>query len=358
VKTLFIDRKNSELEIDRGRLIIRIEQVRPHTSIPVNNVDMLVVSASVQFSSTLLNALTKAGITAVFINPRQTDACTITCGLMHNNAERRMLQYGAIADPQRRLELSQELVYYKLRFQRHMLLRALRTRPDKRHALMEGGKRISHAMDKTTDATSISSLRGLEGAAAAAYFEAYKSLFAPTLQFTCRNRRPPRDPVNVILSLTYTLLHAEAVRTLFATGFDPLLGIYHDTSFGRESLACDLVEIFRAQADRWVWRLFADETLCLDHFSMNTSAGELPCILGKRGREIYYSEYSGIAQGIRRLMRRASRHWLARLSAPKKALTDATALRGTIHAWPGNNPFDTRTSGTSASEINPSETEI
>lgn len=313
MKTLFIDRKNAELEVDRGRLIIRLEALRPHTSIPVSNIDMLVVSASVQFSSTLLNALTQAGITSVFINPRQTDACTITCGLMHNNAERRLLQYRAITNHEQRLALSKQLVYHKLRFQRHYLIRALRTRPDKRHELMMGGKRISDTMDKVYTADNIASLRGLEGFAAAAYFEAYHALFAPALQFHARNRRPPRDPVNVILSLTYTLLHAEAVRTLFATGFDPLLGIYHDTSFGRESLACDLVEIFRPQADRWIWRLFADEILRADHFSMSNATDDLPCILGKRGREIYYSQYSHAAHGFRRLMRRASRHWLTQL---------------------------------------------
>lgn len=314
MKTLFIDRKNAELEIERGRLLIRFAETRPVTSIPVSNIDMLVVSASVLFSSTLLNNLTQAGITSVFINPRQSENCTITCGLMHNNAERRLLQYGAIANEQQRLALSQQLVCHKLRLQRHMLLLALRTRQDKRHALLASSARIADAMQKTATAENIASLRGLEGASAAAYFEAYQTLFAPALQFNGRNRRPPRDPVNVILSLTYTLLHAEAVRTLFATGFDPLLGIYHDTSFGRESLACDLVELFRPSADRWVWRLFAEETLCADHFSMAERTDELPCMLGKRGREIYYSQYSQIAHGWRRLMRRTTRHWLALLS--------------------------------------------
>lgn len=315
MKTLFIDRKNAALDIDRGRLLVRIETARPTTSIPVQNIEMLVVSASVNFSSTLLNSLTQAGITSVFINPRQTDACTITCGMMHNNAERRLLQYNAIANEEKRLRYSQQIVFHKLHHQRFCLLRALRKRPDKRHVLMTDSKRISDTMDKIHRSENIASLRGLEGFAAAAYFDAYQTLFAPSLQFHGRNRRPPKDPVNVILSLTYTLLHAEAVRTLFATGFDPLLGIYHDTSFGRESLACDLVEIFRPLADRWVWRMFADEKLTADHFSMTPHGNELPCILGKRGREIYYREYGQAALAWRRLMRRASRHWLAQLQA-------------------------------------------
>lgn len=322
MKTLFIDRKNTELDIDRGRLIVRTEHARPSASIPTKQIDMLVVSASVQFSSTLLHNLTQAGITAVFINPRQTDACTITCGMMHNHADRRLHQYAAISDADKRLALSRQLVWHKLRLQRHMLLRALRKRADKRHALLTCSQRIHEQQTKLEHATNLASLRGLEGAAAAAYFEAYQSLFAPALQFHNRNRRPPRDPVNVILSLTYTLLHAEAVRTLFSTGFDPLLGIYHDTAFGRESLACDLVELYRPLAERWIWRLFAEETLNAEHFSMMETE-ETPCMLGKRGREIYYSQYSHMAHVWRRLMRRTSRHWLAAITPPQSRMERA-----------------------------------
>lgn len=315
MKTLFIDRKHAELEIDRGRLVIRTGAQRPHTSIPTQQVDMLVISADIHFSSSLLHQLTQANITAVFLNPRDASASTLTNGMMHNCAERRLWQYGAIANPASRLALAKALMQQKLRSQQGMLLRALRTRPDHRHTLLTAAQRIAQVTAKTQTADSIATLRGLEGAAAAAYFEAYQTLFAPSLGFHNRNRRPPQDPVNVVLSLTYSLLHAEAVRTLFATGFDPLLGIYHDTTYSRESLACDLVELFRSHAERWIWRLFAEEVLCIDHFSFSSNDHERPCILGKRGRERYYTHYSGIACAWRRLMRRTSRHWLAKLRA-------------------------------------------
>lgn len=312
MQTLFIDRKNAELDVDRGRLLVRIEGRRPHFSVPTNVLDLLVVSASVQFSSTLLTRLTQEGVTTIFINPRKYEASTMTLGMMHNDASRRLLQYRAITNPEFRLMYAKQLVRDKLRGQRGMLVRALRKRSDCRYALTTGVQRLSGMIERIGEINTVDSLRGIEGAGGAAYFEAYQSLFAPSLEFTGRNRRPPRDPVNVILSLSFTLLHAEAVRALFSTGFDPLLGIFHEPTFGRESLACDLVELFRPLAERWIWRLFADEVLRPEYFTVEKNQ-EKPCLLGKRGREVYYAHYEQTARSWRRLMRRTARHWLARL---------------------------------------------
>lgn len=313
MKTLFIDRKNAEIEISRGRLIVHIAGRTPSFSVPARALELLVISAPVKFSSTLLSQLTQENIIAVFINPRKVDACTITTGMLHNDAKRRLWQYQAISNDSLRLTFARQLMDRKLRLQKAMLIKALRKRPDCRHSLTTGIDRIDKLIQALPSTGSIESLRGVEGAAGAAYFEAYQKLFAPALEFNGRNRRPPLDPVNVILSLSFTLLHAEAVRTLFATGFDPLLGIYHEPSFGRESLASDLVEVFRPLAERWIWRLFAEETLRPEHFSKEVEREGRPCILGKRGREIFYAEYEQQARRWRRLMRRTSRYWLNQL---------------------------------------------
>ena len=322
MQTLFIDRKNSEIEIDRGRLLVRIEGIRANFSIPTNVLQLLVVSAPVHFSSTLLTRLTEEGITTVFINPRRIEACTMTHGMSHNCGERRLLQYQAIVSATHLQQYAKDLVRDKLRAQRVMLNKALRKRPDARYKLTTGITRLNGMIAGVDKVDNIDSLRGIEGAAGAAYFEAYQALFAPSLNFTGRNRRPPLDPVNVILSLSFTLLHAEAVRALFSAGFDPLLGIYHAPSFGRESLACDLVESFRPLAERWIWRLFAEETLRADHFSAGGSESDLPCLLGKAGRAVYYAHYEKMAYVWRRLMRRAARNWLERLHADFSAPID------------------------------------
>lgn len=313
MQTLYIDRKGSALEVESHRLKVHIpNQPRPF-SVPLNVLEFLVISAAVEFSSTLLSRLTLANITTVFLNPRKQEATSIAYGLLHNAADRRLLQYHAITQPAQRLQYATAIVCQKLRGQRAMLLRALKIRPDKRTPLFKSIHGLKALEDKLAHVETTESLRGIEGAGAAIYFKAYQSIFPPRLEFNGRNRRPPQDPVNVILSLTYTMLHAEAIRVLVATGFDPQLGIYHLPSFGRESLACDLVELYRPVVERWVWRLFAEETLRVDHFTLSDNAGTRPCMLGKAGRAIYYSRYEYKARHWRKLLRKTTHYWLEQL---------------------------------------------
>ena len=309
MQTLYIDRKNASLDIQGGRLQVRLGDNRKPASIPLQLLEYLVISAPVQLSSSLLCSLNEAGITTVFLNPRKHEASCITHGLLHNAADRRLMQYQAINDVTLCRRYCSELVRQKIRGQRAMLLRAMRIRHDKRHALHGGVQRLAAMEQSLAQARTIDSLRGIEGAAAAIYFAAYQQLFAPRLAFNGRNRRPPRDPVNVVLSLSYTLLHAEAIRVLVSTGFDPQLGIYHLPSYGRESLACDLVELYRPLAEQWVWRLFAGETLRAEHFSVAEQPGTA-CLLGKAGRSEYYRLYETQSRRWRKMMRRTAKHWL------------------------------------------------
>ncbi|MDP1547208.1 MAG: CRISPR-associated endonuclease Cas1 [Anaerolineales bacterium] len=118
--------------------------------------------------------------------------------------------------------------------------------------------------------------------------------------FTGRNRRPPQDPVNAILSLSYTLLHHEAVSALKMYGLDPSLGFYHQAAYGRDSLACDVIEPLRPFLDRWIWRLFAHQTLTLQHFVYDGQA----CLLTDAGKPIFYKCFFIEAKSLKRLLRR------------------------------------------------------
>jgi CRISPR-associated protein Cas1 len=106
--------------------------------------------------------------------------------------------------------------------------------------------------DGVRDATSAAALLGLEGAAGRLYFEAFPSMLREDLglpgsafSFEGRNRRPPRDPVNCLLSYAYSLLTKDLTAVAFGVGFDPYLGFYHRPRFGRPALALDLAEEFR-----------------------------------------------------------------------------------------------------------------
>jgi len=128
---------------------------------------------------------------------------------------------------------------------------ALDERPDQRHQLTSGMKRIGQARERVGRDRNLGldTLRGIDGAAAVAYFQAFTRLFPASLDFTGRNRRPPRDPVNAVLSFGYTLLHFDAVRACQAAGLNPIIGYYHELDIGRESLASDLIEPLRPRVD-------------------------------------------------------------------------------------------------------------
>lgn len=172
-------------------------------------------------------------------------------------------------------------------------------------------QRLNELRKSLKQVQSMDELRGKEGAAASAYFSGYTRVFAPALGFTGRNRRPPKDPVNAVLSLTYTLLSADASRALMAAGFDPMLGFYHRPAYGRHSLAVDMLELYRARADRFVWHLFQSAQLRPEHF---TGGDTRACLLGKSGREHFYQSYDQHCSAWRRLMLRTARHWMRRLT--------------------------------------------
>ncbi len=179
---------------------------------------------------------------------------------------------------------------------------------------------MDHLLGQLPQAGDLNVLRGIEGAAAAGYFAALTHLFPPALNFSGRNRRPPRDPVNACLSLGYTLLHTEAVRACHQAGLDPLLGFFHDPAYGRESLACDLIEPLRARLDAWVGELFRSRALRKENFVEDQGA----CLLNKAGRQVYFATFETFAPRLRRYLRQQA-YRLARLLlalAPDLAVVD------------------------------------
>ena len=156
---------------------------------------------------------------------------------------------------------------------------------------------LESIMDSVDNSTDMANLRGLEGGAAGVYFSAYTELFPETLGFRKRTRRPPQDPVNALLSLTYTLVHYEAVREIELIGLDPVMGFYHSFDYGRESLACDLMEPLRPLVDRFVYTLFNRREFTKRDFTQDTERGGW--YLKKTGRRRFYHIYEDWCGDIR-----------------------------------------------------------
>ncbi len=164
----------------------------------------------------------------------------------HKNIELRRRQFRAADDPSLCLQLARAFMAGKIRNSRTLLRRNARELPDGvLHRLAESRRRAERAV-------MIEQLLGIEGTAAREYFSNFARMFkppedadAPAFDFTERNRRPPRDPVNALLSFLYTMLVKDMVATLVGVGFDPYLGFYHQPKYGRPALALDLMEEFR-----------------------------------------------------------------------------------------------------------------
>ena len=170
------------------------------------------------------------------------------------NVSLRLAQYDRYRDETFRLGLARRIVGNKVKNGRSILLKYKRNHPE-----IDLDKEIHHlevVVDSLNDHTTISALMGAEGEAAATYFRAYGRMFRKDLQFSERTRRPPRDPINALLSLGYALLTSESASMLAAHGLDVYIGFFHEVEYGRPSLALDLVEEFRQPVvDRFVLSL-------------------------------------------------------------------------------------------------------
>ena len=154
----------------------------------------------------------------------------------------RMAQYDIARDPSRALPFARAFVLGKVKNQRTMIRRALGSETGRAH--LQAMSLLLHRIELAPNAEE---LLGLEGAAARRYFDAFADMLnvGTGFEITGRNRRPPTDPVNALLSFGYAMLAKEALAAIIAVGFEPGLGLYHKIRPGRPSLALDLMEEFR-----------------------------------------------------------------------------------------------------------------
>jgi len=302
---LLLDRAQLEIKSE-GETLALYEAGQRRGTVPLKLIDRCIIQgAQTRLDSGVLMKLAEAGVTTVLMSPRQTRRVALVLGNQHNDAAVRLAQAQRTLDDTACRQWALSVVRSKLNRQRRTLQTLQQARPDARKPLFDAlqtlhgiGAQLTPVQPTITPPT-LPALLGLEGAAARAYFSGLAAVFAPALNFTGRNRRPPRDPVNACLSLSYTLAHQQAVQSCTMTGLDPMLGFYHRPSFGRESLASDLIEPLRPAIDLWVWELLRSQTLRADHFTLDKGA----CLLGKAGRAIYYAEWEKSSPAWRRWLR-------------------------------------------------------
>lgn len=178
------------------------------------------------------------------------------------NGQLRLAQYHTYQDPQKRLDLVKTMVRGKIHNQYQVLYRYQQSNnPLKQHKSI------------VKDKTNLDQVRGVEGLAAKEYFHYFQSILDPQWQFKGRNRRPPTDPVNAMLSFAYGLLRVQVTAAVHIAGLDPYIGFLHETTRGQPAMVLDLMEEFRPLiADSLVLSLISHKAIKLKDFSETLGA--------------------------------------------------------------------------------------
>ena len=269
-----IDKRDTELEYNTDCIVVRTRGESPRT-IPLRHLSQLTCMHNVRLSTQLIGQLKKRNIDLIVINQR---FYAHSFSLFADGAlqlKRRLYQYELQKNKPLRLPLIKALCAYKFKCSARELSKHFGQSPDFADSALNKLKQEDITEDQ---------IRGVEGALQQRAFDVLKQYTSKGLNFNNRTRRPPKDPVNAVLSLSYVIAYNLAVRYCTQVGFDSRLGFYHRLAHSRHSLACDLMEPLRPQIESWVIFLFHEGVLHPRDFSF----ADQQCLLGKQGRLRYY----------------------------------------------------------------------
>lgn len=282
--TLYVDEQGASIRIRGEEVAVKIGEEVVQT-FPLHWIDRAVLAGNVQLSTQAMGLFLKQGIPVSFITVYGNYRGRLH-SFTHKHVALRMAQYERYRDPEFRLRHGKILVGAKIRNCRSMLRKHHRAHPEFDCEAEVSG--ISVELHKSEAAESIECLMGHEGSAAKWYFSGFGKMVRREFAFENRSRRPPRDPVNALLSLGYTLLFNEMVTAVESIGLDPYLGFLHEIEYGRASLAVDLMEEFRWIIDGLVLALINRGELVAEDFQTMDDGGVR---LSDKGRKLYYSKY-------------------------------------------------------------------
>lgn len=259
LNTLYITSEDSYLALD-GENVVVLEENTEKGRVPLHNLEGIVSFGYRGTSPALMGACAERNISLCYLTPQGKFLARVT-GRVKGNVLLREKQYATSKDETVSLEIAKNCIIGKVHNARWVLERAVRD-----HNLQIDIEKVKSASDYMKDTLQLirnckskEQLRGYEGEAAGIYFGVFDQLILQQKKdfvFQGRNRRPPMDNMNALLSFVYTLLTNQITSALECVGLDPYVGYLHTDRPGRTSLSLDLIEELRAVlADRFVLSL-------------------------------------------------------------------------------------------------------
>lgn len=275
LNTLFVNSEDIYLSLD-GENVVASRGRQEVARYPLHILSGIVSFSYAGASPALMGACAQRDVSLAFCTPRGRFLARVS-GESSGNVLLRRTQYRVADDPGPCCRIARNMIFGKVYNARWSIER---TRRD--HGLRVDGDALSNAsaqlrglLPQIAAETSLEQLRGLEGAGATVYFGVFDQMILgekPLFAFSTRNRRPPLDPVNALLSFAYSLLTHDCTSALESVGLDAYVGFLHRDRPGRTSLALDLMEELRpCMADRFVLTLVNNRILAPDDFETRES---------------------------------------------------------------------------------------
>ncbi|WP_429948700.1 type I-C CRISPR-associated endonuclease Cas1c [Enterococcus sp. AZ101] len=291
LNTLFVTTRDAYLALDGENIVVKIDEQK--NRVPLHNIEAIVTSGYLGASPALMRKCAEKNIGITFLTNSGKFGSRVTGGTT-GNVTLRKKQYRLSDTEAESLEIARHFIIGKLYNQRWMLERMTRENPMRID--VERFKQISGELKKYIEdirqVGDLETLRGIEGQAANRYFLLFDQMILQQKSdfgFYGRNRRPPLDNVNAMLSLAYTLLAQECAAALETVGLDPYVGFMHQDRPGRASLALDLMEELRGiYADRFVLTLINKKMVTEKDFVKKESSA---VILTDDGRRTFFQKW-------------------------------------------------------------------
>ena len=292
LNTLYVTTPDRYLSLDGENVVINSDG-KEIGRLPLHNLERIITFGYSGASPALMGKCASNGIELVFMSRSGRFLARVE-GEFNGNVLLRRQQYRIADDPKKSLEIAKYIICAKIFNSRWTVERIKRDHPLRIdvNKFDHNSSILKSAVERAAGAESIEALRGVEGEAAQVYFSLFDDMILQqkeVFSFNGRNKRPPKDNVNALLSFAYSLAASMCTSALESVGLDPYVGFMHTDRPGRRSLALDILEEFRAPlCDRFVITLINKKIITPEDFTRREDGA---VILNEQGRRTFFTSW-------------------------------------------------------------------